>query len=76
MQKDVLIEYVASVQALIACKTPRTGRRTADQNRIVEIRRFLYDSLPEDIDFQVVVDECNALKQKYSKQPSPDTPCS
>ena len=47
MQKDALIERVASVQALIARKIPRTGKRTTDQNRIVEVRRLLYDSLPE-----------------------------
>ncbi len=71
MQKDALIERVASVQALIARKTPRTDKRTADQNRIVEIRGFLYDSLPEDIDFQTIADECNALHQKYSALPKP-----
>lgn len=71
MQKDALIERVASVQALIARKTPRTGKRTADQQRIVEIRSFLYDSVPENIDFQAIADECNALYQKYSILPKP-----
>lgn len=72
MQKDALIERVASVQALIARKTPRTGKRTADQNRIVEVRRLLYDSLPEEIDFQAIADECYALHQKYSALPKPN----
>lgn len=69
MQKDALIERVASVQALIARKTPRTGKRSADQDRIVSLRRFLYASAPESIDFEAVADECNALHQKYSALP-------
>lgn len=71
MQKDALIERVASVQALIARKTPRTDKRTTDQQRIVEIRSFLYNSFPENIDFQVIADECNVLYQKYSVLPKP-----
>lgn len=69
MQKDALIERVASVQALIARKTPRTGERTADQNRIVALRRHLYASKPEEISFDAVKDECNELYRKYSAMP-------
>ena len=74
MQKDALIERVACVQALIARKTPRTGKRTADQDRIVSLRRFLYASAPESIDFKAVADECNALHQKYAALPKLETP--
>ena len=74
MQKDALIERVAYVQALIARKTPRTGKRTADQDRIVSLRRFLYASGPESIDFKAVADECNALHQKYAALPKLETP--
>lgn len=65
MQKDALIERVASVLALIARKTPRSEGRTPEQSRLVALRRELYASDPEDIDFQAVVDECNILSQKY-----------
>lgn len=66
MQKDALIERVASVLAMIARKTPRSEGRTPDQNRLVALRRELYASEPEDIDFDEVVSECNQIYQKYS----------
>ena len=69
LEKDALIERVASIQALIARKTPRTGERTPDQNRIAALRRHLYASLPEEISFEAVKEECNALYQKYSMMP-------
>ena len=39
MQKDALIERVASVMAMIARKTPRSEGRTPDQSRLVALRR-------------------------------------
>ena len=41
MQKDALIERVASVQALISRKTPYSDVRSEDQKRIAELRGFL-----------------------------------
>lgn len=66
MQKDALIERVASVLAMIARKTPRSEDRTPEQSRLVALRRELYASEPEDIDFEKVVAECNQIHQKYS----------
>lgn len=71
MQKDALIERVASVLAMIARKTPprktpRSEGRTPEQSRLVALRRELYASEPEDIDFDKVVSECNQIYQKYS----------
>ena len=66
MQKDALIERVASVLAMIARKTPRSDGRTPEQSRLVALRRELYASEPEDIDFDKVVSECNQIYQKYS----------
>ena len=66
MQKDALIERVASVLALIARKTPRGEGRTPEQSRLVALRRELYASEPEDIDFEKVVAECNQIHRKYS----------
>ena len=63
MQKDALIERVASVLAMIARKTPRSEGRTPEQSRLVALRRELYAS---DIDFDKVVSECNQIYQKYS----------
>lgn len=69
MQKDALIERVASVQALISRKT-HSEVRSEDQVRITELRGFLYDTKSENIDFDQVAMECNALYQKYSSMPN------
>lgn len=69
MEKDALLERVASIQALISRKTPRTGKRTADQERIVALRRYLYATSPDSISFTQVKDECNALYEKYAQMP-------
>lgn len=70
MQKDALIERVASVQALISRKTLYSEVRSEDQKRIAELRGFLYDTKPENIDFGRVAEECNTLHQKYSIMPN------
>lgn len=70
MQKDALIERVASVQALISRKTPYSEVRSEDQKRIAKLRGFLYDTKPENIDFDRVAEECNTLHQKYSIMPN------
>ena len=65
MEKDALIERVASIQALIARKTTRNGgEHTPDQKRIAELRQYLYFTESDDISFKDVKDECNALYQK------------
>lgn len=69
MQKDALIERVASVQALISFKTPYSDVRSEDQMRITELRGFLYDTKPENIDFDRIAEECNLLYQKYDAIP-------
>lgn len=70
MQKDALIERVASVQALISRKTPYSEVRSEDQMRITELRGFLYDTKPENIDFDQIAEECKTLHQKYSNLPN------
>jgi len=69
MQKDALIERVASVQALISRKTPYSEVRSEDQKRIAELRGFLYDTKPENIDFNRIAEVCNLLYQKYDAIP-------
>lgn len=69
MQIDALIERVASVQALISRKTPYSDVRSEDQMRITKLRGFLYDTKPENIDFDRIAEECNILYQKYDAIP-------
>lgn len=69
MQKDALIERVASVQALISRKTPYSEVRSEDQKRIAELRGFLYDTKPENIDFNRIAEVCNVLYKKYDAIP-------
>ena len=69
MQKDALIERVASVQALISRKIPYSEVRSEDQKLIAELRGFLYDTKPENIDFNRIAEECNVLYQKYDAIP-------
>ncbi|WP_315338342.1 hypothetical protein [Neisseria sicca] len=66
MQKDALIERVASVLALIARKTDYAQARTPEQTRLVELRQHLYRSKPEELDFEQIAEECNAISHKYS----------
>ena len=68
MQKDALIERVASVLAMIARKTPRSEGRTPEQSRLVALRRELYASEPEDIDFDKVVSAIRVTKSILSSQ--------
>lgn len=66
MQKDALIERAASLLALIARKYSGTGVRTPEQKRLIEIRRFLYATSPENIDFDRLANEFNLIHQKYA----------
>ncbi|QEY27133.1 hypothetical protein D0T92_04080 [Neisseria zalophi] len=65
MEKDALLERVASVQALISCNTPLSVELTSDQEAISDLRRFLYRTAPGDIDFQAVAKECQVMFEKY-----------
>lgn len=66
MQKDALIERIASLLALIAKKRNYSTERTVEQTRLVELRRYLYSSIPDEIDFEEIVFECNEIDKKYS----------
>ena len=70
MEKDALIERVASVRALISRKTPYSEVRTDDQKRMTELRSFLYSTDPEDIDFWAVAGECQTMYEKYAAMPA------
>lgn len=43
--------------------------RSEDQKRIAELRGFLYDTKPENIDFNRIAEVCNVLYKKYDAIP-------
>lgn len=67
MEKDVLIEVVGSVLAFVRTKASNIEeyKNNADRNRLLEIRYFLYDTFPHEIDYQKVLTECQNIKKKY-----------
>lgn len=67
MEKDVLIEVVAGALASISRKTDdiEEYKNNVDRNRLLEIRYFLYDTFPHEIDYQKVLTECLDIEKKY-----------
>lgn len=69
MEKDVLIEVVASSLALISRKLNYQEHlnHNEDRNRLIEIRNYLYSTFSDDIDYEKILSECKAIKQKYQR---------
>lgn len=69
MEKDVLIEVVASGLALISRKLNYQEHlnHNEDCNRLIEIRNYLYSTFSDDIDYEKILSECKAIKQKYQR---------
>lgn len=69
MEKDVLIEVVASGLALISRKSNYQEHlnHNEDCNRLIEIRKYLYSTFSDDIDYEKILSECKAIKQKYQR---------
>lgn len=71
MEKDVLIEVVASGLALISRKLKYNleylNNNNEDNNRLIEIRNYLYSTFSDDIDYEKILSECKAIKQKYQR---------
>lgn len=67
MEKDVLIEVVASNLALISRKLNNQEylNHNEDCNRLIEIRNYLYSTLPHEIDYEKILSECQSIKNKY-----------
>ena len=68
MEKDVLIEVVSSNLALISRKLKHNQEyliHNEDFNRLIEIRDYLYSTFPHEIDYEKILSECKAIKQKY-----------
>ena len=70
MEKDVLIEVVASGLALISRKFKYNLEylnNNEDHNRLTEIRNYLYSTFSDEIDYEKILSECKAIKQKYQR---------
>lgn len=67
MQKDILIEVVSSCFGAISQKIKDANElmNNADHDRLVELRDFLYNSFPEEVDYEKTLKECKEIKQKY-----------
>lgn len=67
MQKDVLIEVVASGLSAISrqAKDVDELRGNTDYGRLIELRRLLYRTNYEKIDYENTLKECKEIKQKY-----------
>ena len=68
MEKDVLIEVVASNLALISRKFKYNLEylnHNEDCNRLTEIRNYLYSTLPHEVDYEKILSECQSIKNKY-----------
>lgn len=70
MEKEVLIEVVASSLALISRKLNYQEyllNNNEGRNRLIEIRNYLYSTWPHEIDYEKILSECKAIKQKYQR---------
>lgn len=67
MEKDVLIEVVSSNLALINRKLNYQEylNHNEDCNRLIEIRDYLYSTLPHEVDYEKILSECQSIKNKY-----------
>lgn len=67
MEKDVLLEVAGSVLAFVRtkCADIEDYKNNTDRNRLLEIRDFLYNTFPHEIDFQKILTECQVIKKKY-----------
>lgn len=67
MEKDVLIEVVASSLALISRKLNNQEylNNNEDCNKLIEIRNYLYSTLPHEINYEKILNECKFIQNKY-----------
>lgn len=69
MQKDVLIELVAYAQATLTLRIDPQAPFSDDELRLGEIRNFIYDNYPDDIDFNSLSEEIMSINSKYEDIP-------
>lgn len=69
MQKDVLIETVASIQAIVTKRVDVNSPLTPEELKLGEIRDFLYSSSPEDISYESIINDVEAIRVKFENMP-------
>lgn len=69
MQKDALIELVANAQAIVTKRVDPDLPLTVEEIRLGKIRDYLYSNAPEDIPYSKVVDEVQAIQDKFENKP-------
>lgn len=67
MEKDVLIEVVAAGIAAISRRTNTVDEfvNNPDCQRLSELRLYLYDTAPEELDYKKILDEVQGLRKSY-----------
>ena len=63
MEKDALIEKVASTQAFLA--RFNFSVRTAEQEQMAQLRSYLYGTKPENINIENILAQCKDVENKY-----------
>ena len=69
MEKDVLIEAVAGVLAMIDARRPHLAPYNEDQKRVTSLLNVIYGTKPEDLDFEEIVSEIKSTRVKYQDMP-------
>ncbi|MDG6882821.1 Uncharacterised protein [Phocoenobacter uteri] len=69
MQKDVLIELVASAQAIVTKRVDVDSPLTDEELRLGEIRDFLYSNDPNDISYTDILGEVKVIQRRFEDKP-------
>lgn len=69
MQKDALIELVASTQAIVTMRVDADSPLTEEELKLGKIRTFLYSNHPDDISYSSVVNEVKEIRGKFEHKP-------
>lgn len=70
MEKDVLIEVVAGANAVLLYRLSDEEIESNEDLMVLgELRRKIYSSSPEELDFDGIVKEVKNIKQQYQNRP-------
>lgn len=68
MEKDALIELVAETMALLSRKIPLLKySEESDIEQLSHLRMRIYSSLPEELDVEKILQQCNNIKHRYKE---------
>ncbi|WP_301098418.1 zeta toxin family protein [Otariodibacter sp.] len=65
MQKDVLIELLSTVQAKLS-QVPKENQIDNDKSYLVELRHFIYQTLPKDLDYSDLSQKIRTIAHNYT----------